>query len=87
MLPTNNLFIRLTLTTTISYRSDHSHEEYKKNPIRQVCGEDGDLLGAVIEELLTRTLLQPLPTPSDHILGYVWQMGCRLEGYREKARG
>lgn len=45
---------------------------------------DRDLLGAVIEELLTWTLLQPLPTPSDHILGYVWQMGSRLEGYKEK---
>lgn len=46
-----------------------------------------DLLGAVIEELLTRTLLQPLPTPSHHILGYVWQMGSRLEGHRKIDRG
>lgn len=52
-----------------------------------MCGGDGRLLGAVIEELLTWTLLQPLPTPSNHILGYVWQMGCRLKGYREKDRG
>lgn len=46
---------------------------------------DADLLGAVIKKLLTWTLLQPLPTPRDYILGYVGQMSCRLKGYREKS--
>lgn len=64
-----------------------SDEEGKRRRLAETCGGDGRLLGAVVEELLTRTLLQPLPTPCDHVLRYVWQMGSRLEGYMEKDRG
>lgn len=46
--------------------------------------ECGYVLGAVIKELLARTLFQPLPTPSNHFQGYVWQMGRWLKGCIEK---
>lgn len=64
-----------------SLNASSQNDEMAPINLGRACGY---VLGAVIEELLAGTLLQPLPTPGDHFQGYVRQMGRRLEGEDRK---